>query len=437
MRTLIDFYYDFFKTASKLLQNSRDAELTSTQEIETISIDKNGVPKRSHIKRIRYDTLPSKYHKELSNLMEFKNLINFLKEHADIAAIYKGPVNEWTLIWDFVLNPLSEFLKQTRTLTLKKRDFIRFSNEIDRYLKERRFKVCVLTPIIGLEGKYDKMKLFDNLSIRRLTINELEELFKESGHFGDFVRSNPEKLRFAVVTDAYQLVDGSGISVMGVIDEHKRAITALRLFDGSLASIDCKIHYAYKAGFAKESFGFSYIEPTRIARGNIQLLHKKGWRNFQRFWKRFSEITKKHAFVDIAVRRLDRLFERTLIDDIIIDSMIGIEALFVESSGELSYKISTRAALLLEEMPIYDNGEGLKSRRLFEMLKTSYNIRSQIVHGGDVAKEQKEFTKKYGMDVSHFLIWCLYTSLTILIVEISRTRNKFNREDFYNSLIVG
>ena len=87
----------------------------------------------------------------------------------------------------------------------------------------------------------------------------------------------------------------------------------------------------------------------------------------------------------LAVRRLAGSFGRTgrmQLQDRILDYAIALEILYRLDSSELTYKLATRAAWLLEKIP----GRRLAS---FEKMTEFYGIRSAIVHGATKKKHRK------------------------------------------------
>jgi len=103
--------------------------------------------------------------------------------------------------------------------------------------------------------------------------------------------------------------------------------------------------------------------------------------DFRKFWDRYSESRgfsgdPKWAEVrDIAVRRFNLGYERSRVEDKLIDYMVGFEALLLPGvEGELGYRMSLRAAALL--------GEGPHDRAAVQRnVKKAYTLRSDIVHG--------------------------------------------------------
>jgi hypothetical protein len=69
------------------------------------------------------------------------------------------------------------------------------------------------------------------------------------------------------------------------------------------------------------------------------------------------------------------------IEDRIIDQMIAFESLFLDGSGESTYKLAMRVSFLL--------GKGDKRGVIFEDVKNAYKIRSRIVHGNKPSNQNE------------------------------------------------
>jgi hypothetical protein len=79
----------------------------------------------------------------------------------------------------------------------------------------------------------------------------------------------------------------------------------------------------------------------------------------------------------IALARFNATFGRDREEDVIVDSMICIEAILLgDATTELSHRLSSRGALLLADSP----GQRILAAQL---LKRGYDTRSHIVHGSD------------------------------------------------------
>lgn len=85
------------------------------------------------------------------------------------------------------------------------------------------------------------------------------------------------------------------------------------------------------------------------------------------------------GFWSLAKRRLENSYWIRSIEDKLIDFTIGLEALFSEGPGDLTFKLSTRVARLL--------GTTKEERRtISSAMKKIYKLRSEIVHG-DITEE--------------------------------------------------
>ena len=79
--------------------------------------------------------------------------------------------------------------------------------------------------------------------------------------------------------------------------------------------------------------------------------------------------------VELALRRLNLSSTRRSIEDAIVDSVIGLEAIYLPTdSGELRYRLSARCAAHLES-------DAQSRIDLFERIGWLYDVRSGIVHG--------------------------------------------------------
>lgn len=106
---------------------------------------------------------------------------------------------------------------------------------------------------------------------------------------------------------------------------------------------------------------------------------------------------KKRRFLAVALRRFSQARDRTDSEDTVIDLLICAEALFLtgigKARGELSYRLSQRAAFFVEQEPA-------KRIRAFKFMKRMYGVRSEIVHGTDAPPKlpAKEDGTKYTLE---------------------------------------
>ncbi|WP_337286481.1 hypothetical protein [Candidatus Methylomirabilis sp.] len=94
--------------------------------------------------------------------------------------------------------------------------------------------------------------------------------------------------------------------------------------------------------------------------------------------KVFESLHELPRYLELAVHRFNLPYERSRLDDRLIDQMISLEALYAKDSrAELGYRISIRGALATG----VDHAD---RRNRFDWLRKAYDARSDIVHGQEL-----------------------------------------------------
>ncbi len=79
-----------------------------------------------------------------------------------------------------------------------------------------------------------------------------------------------------------------------------------------------------------------------------------------------------------AARRVNYSDTRRHPEDMIVDCMIAAESLYLgDEKNELSFRLSVNAAM-------WASDDNLERKKIFELFKNAYNLRSKVVHGGSV-----------------------------------------------------
>ena len=126
--------------------------------------------------------------------------------------------------------------------------------------------------------------------------------------------------------------------------------------------------------------------PLAITFGNSYILNQGEIQDFQHFWNKLKNIDLEktgNKNLDIGIRRFSSAFVRRSNEDKLLDYFIAYEALFSkegDSTDSVSHKLAIRYARLMETDPKLRKNE-------FTKIKTLYNIRSKIVHGGQAKIE--------------------------------------------------
>jgi hypothetical protein len=90
--------------------------------------------------------------------------------------------------------------------------------------------------------------------------------------------------------------------------------------------------------------------------------------------------------LEVPIRRFIFGIERAKGLDELIDYMIALESLYLRDNMELKFRFSLRMATFMSKSSI-QHGE------IFNLMKTAYNVRSKIVHGGKWKEIKKELDK--------------------------------------------
>jgi hypothetical protein len=220
------------------------------------------------------------------------------------------------------------------------------------------------------------------LRIRKIPRKEIADFLLRSESLIPFVKQQFE-IAIEFSDDMYWMVyylevedsREAMVRASNAVDEEiQKILLALRLFkEGCI-----RIVFDVKKGrhIATMLTSFKWLSTTE----RVYLLKKSEIPILKDFLEEFSMIAweKKESKtpLSIALNRFTDGYERTRLEDKVIDYVVGLEALYLrgEAPGEFGYKMSHRASVLLS-----DNME--KQREIFEAVKKSYTLRSKIVHG--------------------------------------------------------
>jgi hypothetical protein len=96
---------------------------------------------------------------------------------------------------------------------------------------------------------------------------------------------------------------------------------------------------------------------------------------------------KNWSNIFLALRRFVASYSRLhRKEDVLIDLVIVLEALLVSGPEQVGHKLASNAAALLVQ-------EGEDKLILYKKLKKYYDIRSKLVHGGEIKQKEREYLK--------------------------------------------
>lgn len=108
--------------------------------------------------------------------------------------------------------------------------------------------------------------------------------------------------------------------------------------------------------------------------------------DLQGLWAQLSSgVLEERRFLAASLRRFNLALDRDLMEDRIVDLMIAGESLFLHDVGRPQDRGESRFRLALRAAAFAESTQYTK-RQAFRVMREGYDVRSQIVHGGTVAR---------------------------------------------------
>jgi hypothetical protein len=256
--------------------------------------------------------------------------------------------------------------------------------------------LTVLAPLENFSCDQEEVELEHGLSIRRISLTEL-------GDFMDSRFNSPlSRMSFVkyVVEHRYQTrkVIGNSRSPSVASDSTAmipRVLTALRLFkNGNLGT------NLIRSAPALATLGLLGVSSATYRMGGVRFggpaytLGAVEVRPFTEFWQDVKHLDFEHLDpLNVAIRRFEYSYERTKLEDKLVDYMVAFEALFFKKGemGEFRHKLSVRVARFLTSL--YLQRVTIASR-----ITDFYDKRSAVVHG-----EHVELNDAFVQEVENYL----------------------------------
>lgn len=363
---------------------------------EKYKVENSGSWSMTHVRQPLIIDLILRHEKDLSNLPEFKDCVSLMQaepqvsKHLDKLIGLEGGPRFRRTIWDFLryfLSPMFEkYLQESK---FDQQLLKRLYSDFEDFVCSDQIAVRDSAYLDNFASDVDIIDVEKELDIRKLTNEELERLLQASkwGAPSAFFHVKPPKY---VIETAYtkRKVVGEHIEPQPS-DSAKRLyqlVTALRLFKSGVVGFN-EITTTAETPFLWGYTKFNIARKTFI--GQKYILNKTEAIQFKDFWKRFSIFsTSKPKRLAIAIRRFENAYERTNLQDKLIDFMIAYEALVFKQgeTGEFRHKLSTRVSKLLSKT--YE-----ERKRIAKEITKFYDKRSRIVHGEEV-KLPRGFVEK-------------------------------------------
>lgn len=232
--------------------------------------------------------------------------------------------------------------------------------EYEKYLYEESVCDLIVCPLYNFTGPRD-IKFENNSGIRKITPSEFQKIVEADEEIGYSMEYYPE---FIIYTP------NDGEDWRKVLNH---IITALRLLKNEHIGLS-RIYNAY----ALPSRPWKVCDIIREAENKLRNVSSSLTEPEEtELMNLVTQIGKAESvpYLDIAMRRFNLAYERSQYEDKFVDYAISLESLYSEDSSQINYKISNRAANVLE------TGQYEDKLKTWKKMNDEYSLRSKIVHG--------------------------------------------------------
>ena len=283
---------------------------------------------------------------------------------------------------------LSAHISEQESLEFIERTYVDLYRRMEDFFYSDSLQLTATAPLLGFYSVVASIPLSADVQIDRLSLKELQA-FYEAGTLGqssivEGPGGLPSHAMRGQVAGAKIVGSGQGLRAADSNDpgyeawsRFQAAVEVLRLFQTGFVALAFMTlrpeawrpaggpHYlsygprSAAPAFSKYDLDEDQVEPLIQLGERWAGFKATGWRN-----------------VELAVSRLFMSAERVRATDRLIDSFIALEALFLaDIRVELRYRFALRASHLMAR------DDAARRRRIFDEMKSAYDLRSQIVHG--------------------------------------------------------
>ncbi len=281
---------------------------------------------------------------------------------------------------------LTQLLLKQQGIDFREDLFNQIYQSLENFFYEKLLEHRISSPLNRFKMEAETIELGPGFSINKISKEEKGKLLSEARQFG-FI-STYDILPFPEYAFGLYLKTPKVIGDSDTISQEDSPIRiASKLFDEACSAL--RLFKQGAVGYANlrmESTSWDPIGGIRTLgsgvggrlRGSPYLFTEDETQAFSEFWPVYQKCRQvKRNRIEIALRRMNFAYERARPEDKLMDYLIGFEALLLkkEEKQELAYRLALRGSILLADKPD-------ERIRIFSELKTAYNERSNIVHGG-------------------------------------------------------
>jgi len=288
-------------------------------------------------------------------------------------------------LWDYAKFPLARQLEKTEPFVFDEKLLRTTLSQLLKFFSTETVVFVHVAPLQNFDTDIEELRLATGLTIRRITKEELVWLLNLVVMAGimPFFKAFQYKFVIEEVTESPKFTGDAGpsINASDPFELIGRVVTSFRLIKPG--NISCSMVRTVPAipvpGLPSGGSSREPVPPW----GSRYLLRKGEESALKEVWQHLENRDfSKPDPVNVALRRFNFSFERSQVEDKMIDLMIAFEALLLNEEGSPTHKLALRFARLL--------GNDFEERMtLYKEMKGFYKVRSKIVHGESTQTDEQ------------------------------------------------
>jgi hypothetical protein len=387
----------FVKSALSLLKREADESGNQLPLLEHLepSYNEFGTVSVDFTIRMDFAQFAVRYQSEIEKSLEYQNALRTLQLDPLVQRHFTGRMGDRkgetvgnpdfsSLVGNaFVKRFLLSYIETFSSFDFDQAKFSTIYDAMDSFLSNDQIEYVLLAPIPNFDCQTEPVQLTRDLQLRKFTESELQRILRSS-RFGSVSFHELSLFRFAV-SHEFRVGKTVAMDFTGKPrEEIDTVIQALNLWKHGSVSVN--LYFLMPTNlWIRGIVNMISVGSPRPALGLRYTISDDELNGFRRFYERFALLLdtlrtkKKMHFARIALRRFMSSVGETEHEDSLIDMLIALEAIYIESgeSGELGYRLSLRAGALLGK-------DGDEANQIQAFLRKAYDLRSKVVHGKEV-----------------------------------------------------
>lgn len=334
-------------------------------------------------------------YEDLENVKEIQELTQYLASDKKLGKIYFGTATEpreflYYELWELL------FVKILRDTDGNKINKAVFKKWYRKFIKELYSETAILKSIdtiVGLEVLAKTIQLDSKTIVTSTPGYDLKTLLStQKMDLYDFHGKLPGGTDKATIISTTKIPKHQyNVTSSPPLMEHIRRsvafIDAVRLIKSGVPQLNCTIIIHHSSFPLFSPFSYSGSGGFLGLYEKEAILERRDFKPVKDIWQelmtKYRDDRRKKFPVgrmEIALNRFSASYQLQSWYEKIVDLTIALESLFspTDTTQELAYRIRMRAAWLLG----VDKEEEEKSSKIYDRVKTMYDIRSSVVHGG-------------------------------------------------------